>query len=62
MTGKTINDESGLRLRPKQITGCTKKIRPWACRTVFSAGQCKIEMVGPLLEGEAAAHHAGVWD
>ena len=32
------------------------------CRTVFSAGQRKVEVVGPLLEDEAAAQHAGVWD
>jgi hypothetical protein len=32
------------------------------CRTVFAAGQRKIEVVGPLLEVEAAAQHAGVWD
>ena len=32
------------------------------CRTVFAAGQRKIDVVGPLLEDEAAAQHAGVWD
>jgi tRNA(Arg) A34 adenosine deaminase TadA len=32
------------------------------CRTVFAAGQRKVEVVGPLLEDEAAAQHAGVWD
>jgi len=31
------------------------------CRTVFAAGQREIEVVGPLLEAEAAALHAGVW-
>ena len=31
------------------------------CRTVFAAGQRPIEVVGPLLEDEAAAIHAGVW-
>jgi len=31
------------------------------CRTVFSAGQRPVEVVGPLLEDEAAAIHAGVW-
>ena len=32
------------------------------CRTVFAAGQRKVEVVGPLLEDEAAAQHQGVWD
>jgi|SRR5579862_354260 len=31
------------------------------CRTVFAAGQRHIEVVGPLLEDEAAALHVGVW-
>lgn len=32
------------------------------CRTVFAAGQRKVEVMGPLLEDEAAAQHQGVWD
>lgn len=31
------------------------------CRTVFAAGQRPVEVVGPLLEDEAAALHFGVW-
>ncbi len=31
------------------------------CRTVFAAGQRAVEVIGPLLEDEAAAIHAGVW-
>ena len=31
------------------------------CRTVFDAGQRKVEVVGPLLEDEGAALHDGVW-
>ena len=31
------------------------------CRTVFAAGQKTIEVVGPLLEDEAAALHEGFW-
>src|ERR1700720_1021605 len=31
------------------------------CRKVFESGQRKVEVVGPLLEDEAAALHAGVW-
>jgi tRNA(Arg) A34 adenosine deaminase TadA len=32
------------------------------CRSVFAAGQRPVEVVGPLLEDEAATQHAGVWD
>jgi tRNA(Arg) A34 adenosine deaminase TadA len=31
------------------------------CREVFASGQRPTEVVGPLLEDEAAAVHAGVW-
>ena len=31
------------------------------CRTVFAAGQRAVEVIGPLLEDEAATLHAGVW-
>jgi tRNA(Arg) A34 adenosine deaminase TadA len=31
------------------------------CRDVFAAGQRKVEVVGPLLEDEAAALHDGIW-
>jgi tRNA(Arg) A34 adenosine deaminase TadA len=31
------------------------------CRTVFAAGQRPVEVIGPLLEDEAAAIHFGVW-
>jgi tRNA(Arg) A34 adenosine deaminase TadA len=32
------------------------------CRTVFAAGQRPVEVIGPLLEDEAAAIHVGAWD
>ena len=31
------------------------------CRVVFAAGQRLVEVIGPLLEEEAAALHIGVW-
>lgn len=31
------------------------------CRQVFAAGQRTVEVVGPLLEEEGAALHAGAW-
>jgi len=32
------------------------------CRAVFAAGQRTVTVVGPLIEDEGAALHAGVWD
>ena len=32
------------------------------CRTVFAAGQRVIEVIGPMLEEEAARVHDGAWD
>jgi tRNA(Arg) A34 adenosine deaminase TadA len=32
------------------------------CREVFASGQRPTEVVGPLLEDEAASVHEGVWD
>jgi tRNA(Arg) A34 adenosine deaminase TadA len=32
------------------------------CRKVFETGQRPVEVIGPLLEDEAAALHEGVWD
>jgi tRNA(Arg) A34 adenosine deaminase TadA len=32
------------------------------CRKVFESGQRPTEVIGPLLEDEAEALHAGVWD
>jgi len=31
------------------------------CRAIFSSGQRPIEVIGPMLEDEAAALHAGAW-
>ena len=31
------------------------------CRSVFDAGQRKVEVIGPLLEDEAARLHDGAW-
>jgi tRNA(Arg) A34 adenosine deaminase TadA len=32
------------------------------CRTVFAAGQRRVDVIGPLLADEAAALHEGAWD
>ena len=31
------------------------------CRVVFAAGQRQVEVIGPMLEDEAAVVHVGVW-
>jgi tRNA(Arg) A34 adenosine deaminase TadA len=49
--------------RLKAITG-THEENPTLdlpCRTVFAAGQRPVEVIGPLLEDEAAALHADFW-
>jgi tRNA(Arg) A34 adenosine deaminase TadA len=49
--------------RLKSITGnhAENPTLDLPCRVVFSAGQRAVEVVGPLLEDEAAALHDGVW-
>jgi tRNA(Arg) A34 adenosine deaminase TadA len=60
--GRVVYGLSEARL--KQITGSHEEnpTLDLPCRAVFAAGQRKVEVVGPLLEDEAAAQHAGVWD
>jgi tRNA(Arg) A34 adenosine deaminase TadA len=49
--------------RLKQITGNHPEnpTLDLPCRTVLAAGQRPVEVVGPLLEGEAAALHGDAW-
>jgi tRNA(Arg) A34 adenosine deaminase TadA len=49
--------------RLKELTGnhAANPTLDLPCRTVFAAGQRKVEVLGPLLEEEAAAVHAGAW-
>jgi tRNA(Arg) A34 adenosine deaminase TadA len=49
--------------RLKELTGnhAENPTLDLPCRTVFAAGQRKVEVVGPLLEDEAAAVHADAW-
>jgi tRNA(Arg) A34 adenosine deaminase TadA len=59
--GRVVYGLSEARL--KQITGSHEEnpTLDLPCRMVFSAGQRKVEVIGPLLEDEAAAQHDGVW-
>ncbi|HTN52888.1 MAG TPA: nucleoside deaminase [Anaeromyxobacter sp.] len=49
--------------RLKELTGAHPEnpTLDLPCRAVFAAGQRRVEVVGPLLEDEAAAVHAGAW-
>ena len=60
--GRVVYGLSEARL--KSITGshAENPTLDLPCRAVFAAGQRPTEVVGPLLEDEAAAQHAGVWD
>ena len=60
--GRVVYGLSEARL--KTITGSHEEnpTLDLPCRAVFAAGQRKVEVVGPLLEDEAAAQHVGVWD
>jgi tRNA(Arg) A34 adenosine deaminase TadA len=60
--GRVVYGLSELRL--KTITGnhAENPTLDLPCRVVFASGQRPVDVVGPLLEDEAAAIHAGVWD
>jgi tRNA(Arg) A34 adenosine deaminase TadA len=49
--------------RLKKITGnhAENPTLDLPCRSVFKAGQRSVKVVGPLLEDEGAALHAGAW-
>src|ERR1700745_4196546 len=59
--GRLVYGLSEHRLR--ELTGHHPENPPLTlpCREVFASGQRATEVVGPLLEDEAAALHAGVW-
>ncbi|HEY2758104.1 MAG TPA: nucleoside deaminase [Pseudolabrys sp.] len=60
--GRVVYGLSETRL--KDITGnhAENPTLDLPCRTVFAAGQRKVDVMGPLLEDEAAELHKGVWD
>lgn len=43
------------------ITGESEETLLLSCREVFAHGKKEIEVIGPLLEGEAREVHAGFW-
>jgi tRNA(Arg) A34 adenosine deaminase TadA len=49
--------------RLKELTGNHREnpTLDLPCRTVFASGQRKVEVIGPLLEEEAAVLHTGAW-
>jgi len=60
--GRVVYGLSERRLR--EITGAHPEnpTLDLPCRAVFASGQRRVEVVGPLLEDEAAAVHAGAWE
>ena len=60
--GRLVYGLSEARLR--KITGghAENPTLDLPCRTVLAAGQRRVEVIGPLLEEEAAAVHEGAWD
>jgi tRNA(Arg) A34 adenosine deaminase TadA len=60
--GRVVYGLSERRLR--EITGnhAENPTLDLPCRTVFAAGQRPVDVIGPMLEDEAAAVHAGAWE
>jgi tRNA(Arg) A34 adenosine deaminase TadA len=59
--GRLIYGLSELRLRGITGNHPENPTLDLPCRAVFASGQRSTEVIGPLLEDEAAALHAGVW-
>jgi tRNA(Arg) A34 adenosine deaminase TadA len=59
--GRVVYGLSEARLR--KIAGHNTEVPALnlSCRAVFGAGEREVEVVGPLLEDEAAEQHEGVW-
>ncbi|MEH2595881.1 tRNA(Arg) A34 adenosine deaminase TadA [Bradyrhizobium sp. AZCC 1577] len=60
--GRVVYGLSELRLRRLTGNHPENPTLDLPCREVFGSGQRATEVVGPLLEDEAAAVHDGVWD
>jgi tRNA(Arg) A34 adenosine deaminase TadA len=59
--GRVVYGLSELRLRSVTGDHPENPTLDLPCREVFRSGQRAIEVVGPLLEDEAEALHAGLW-
>jgi tRNA(Arg) A34 adenosine deaminase TadA len=60
--GRVVYALSEMRLKAMTGNHAENPTLDLPCRTVFAAGQRPVEVIGPLLEDEAAAQHKGVWD
>ena len=60
--GRLVYGLSELRLRAITGNHPENPTLDLPCRAVFASGQRSTQVIGPLLEDEAAALHAGVWD
>jgi tRNA(Arg) A34 adenosine deaminase TadA len=59
--GRVVYGLSEKRLRTLTGNHAENPTLDLPCREVFASGQRRVEVVGPLLEDEAAALHEGVW-
>jgi tRNA(Arg) A34 adenosine deaminase TadA len=59
--GRVVYGLSEKRLRALTGNHAENPTLDLPCRDVFASGQRRVEVVGPLLEDEAAALHEGVW-
>jgi tRNA(Arg) A34 adenosine deaminase TadA len=59
--GRVVYGLSEKRLRTLTGNHAENPTLDLPCREVFASGQRRVEVVGPLLEDEAAALHDGVW-
>ncbi len=59
--GRVVYGLSEKRLRALTGNHAENPTLDLPCREVFASGQRRVEVVGPLLEDEAAALHEGVW-
>ena len=59
--GRVVFGLSERRLRAMTGNHAENPTLDLPCRTVFAAGQRAVEVIGPLLEDEAAALHENAW-
>ncbi|HUK65416.1 MAG TPA: nucleoside deaminase [Anaeromyxobacteraceae bacterium] len=60
--GRVVYGLSERRLRMLTLDHAENPTLDLPCRTVFASGQRVVEVVGPLLEEEAARLHEGAWE
>lgn len=59
--GRVVYGLSEVRLKALTGSDTENLTMDLPCRTVFAAGQRRVDVIGPMLENEAAQVHAGFW-